>query len=198
MRYTVRENAVHIDYRAQTDRPTVVNLTNHTYWNLAGEGSGSIEDHVLEVAASRFVRVGAGGIPTGELPPVAGTPLDFRTPHRLGERLRDAHEQLLPTRGYDHSLVLDGNVQPAARLHDPVSSRVLEVETTEPALHMYTGNYLDGTLIGSGGGLYRQGDGISLETQHFPDSPNRPEFPSTVLRPGEELRSTTTFRLGLA
>jgi len=152
---------------------------------------------VLEVAASRFVRVGAGGIPTGELPPVAGTPLDFQTPHRLGDRLREPHEQLSLTRGYDHSLVLDDNAQPAARLRDPVSGRVLEVETTEPALHVYTGNYLDGTLVGSGGGLYRQGDGVALETQHFPDSPNRPEFPSTVLRPGRELRSTTTFRLGV-
>lgn len=198
VRYTLRDDALRIDYRAETDRPTVVNLTNHTYWNLAGEGSGSIEDHVLEVAASRFVRVGAGAIPTGELPPVAGTPLDFRTPRRLGERLRDAHEQVALTRGYDHSLVLDDGAHPAGRLHDPVSGRVLEVETTEPALHVYTANYLDGTSVGTGGGLYRQGDGVALEAQHFPDSPNRPEFPSTVLLPGGELRSTTTFRLGVA
>jgi aldose 1-epimerase len=192
VQYTLRDDALRIDYRAQTDRPTVVNLTNHTYWNLAGEGSGSIEEHVLEVAASRYVQVGPGAIPTGEVPPVDGTPLDFRTPHRLGERLRD--DRLALTRGYDHSLVLEGG----ARLHDPASGRVLEVETTEPALHVYTGNYLDGTLAGTGGGLYRQGDGVALETQHFPDSPNRPEFPSAVLRPGEELCSTTTFRLGIA
>jgi aldose 1-epimerase len=192
VRYTLRDDALRIDYRAQTDRPTVANLTNHTYWNLAGEGAGSVEEHVLEVAASRFVQVGPGAIPTGELPPVDGTPLDFRTPRRLGERLRD--EELALTRGYDHSLVLDGG----ARLHDPVSGRLLEVETTEPALHLYTGNYLDGTLAGTGGRLYRQGDGVALETQHFPDSPNRPAFPSTVLRPGGELRSTTTFRLGAA
>lgn len=197
VRYTLDEDALRIDYRAETDRPTVANLTNHTYWNLAGEGSGSIEEHVLEVAASRFVRVGPGAIPTGELAPVDGTPLDFREPRRLGERLRDAHEQLALTRGYDHSLVLDDGAQPAARLHDPASGRVLEVTTTEPALHVYTGNHLDGTLAGTSGGLYRQGDGVALEAQHFPDSPNHPEFPSTVLRPGDELRSTTTYRLGV-
>lgn len=197
VRYALEGDALRIDYRAETDRPTVVNLTNHTYWNLAGEGSGSVEDHLLEVAASRFVRVGPGTIPTGELVPVDGTPFDFRTPRRIGERIRDAHEQLALARGYDHSLVLDEGVEPAARLHDPGSGRVLEVTTTEPALHLYTGNDLDGTLVGTGGDLYRQGDGVALETQHFADSPNRPEFPSTVLRPGERLSSTTVYRLSV-
>ena len=197
VRYALEGDALRIDYRAEADRPTVVNLTNHTYWNLAGEGSGSVEDHVLEVAASRFVRTGPGGIPTGELVPVEGTPFDFRAPRRIGERIRDAHEQLALGRGYDHSLVLDEGVKPAARLHDPGSGRVLEVTTTEPALHLYTGNSLDGTLVGTGGGLYRQGDGVALETQHLADSPNRPEFPSTVLRPGEQLSSTTVYRLSV-
>ena len=195
VRYTVDGDALRIDYRAETDRATVVNLTNHTYWNLAGEGSGSVEDHVLEVAASRFVRIGAGAIPTGELASVDGTPFDFRAPRRIGDRIRNAHEQLAPTHGYDHSLVLDEGAESAVRLHDPGSGRVLEVTTTEPAVQVYTGNYLDGTLVGTGGGLYRQGDGVALETQHFPDSPNRPAFPSTVLRPGERLSSTTVYRL---
>ncbi|HEX7581794.1 MAG TPA: aldose epimerase family protein [Gaiellaceae bacterium] len=200
VRYALEGDALRIDYSAETDRPTVVNLTNHTYWNLAGEGSGSrsIEDHVLEVAGSRFVRMGPGTIPTGELVPVEGTPLDFRAPRRIGDRIRDAHEQLALTGGYDHSFVLDESAETAARLHDPGSGRVLEVTTTEPAVHVYTGNYLDGTLVGTGGGLYRQGDGVALETQHFADSPNRPEFPSTVLRPGERLSSTTVYRLSVS
>jgi aldose 1-epimerase len=197
VRYALEDDALRIDYRAEADRPTVVNLTNHTYWNLTGEGSGSVENHVLEVGASRFVEIGPGAIPTGELQPVEGTPFDFRAPYRLGERLREAHNQLALVRGYDHSLVLDGEVEPAARLQDPASGRVLEVTTTEPALHLYTGNYLDGTLVGTSGGLYRQGDGVALETQHFADSPNRPAFPSTVLRPGERMSSTTVYRLSV-
>ncbi len=195
VRYTLEGDALRIDYRAETDRPTVVNLTNHTYWNLAGEAAGSIDDHELEVAASHVVRIGPGGIPTGELSAVEGTPLDFRRPRRLGDRVRDPHEQLALVRGYDHSLVVDEGAEPAARLHDPRSGRVLEVSTTEPAVHVYTGNWLDGSLAGTGGRFYRQGDGVALETQHFADSPNQPHFPSTVLRPGEQLRSTTIYRV---
>ncbi len=195
VRYTLEGDALRIEYRAETDRPTVVNLTNHTYWNLAGEAAGSIDDHELEVAASHFVRIGPGGIPTGELSAVEGTPLDFRRPRRLGDRLRDPHEQLALVRGYDHSLVVDEAAEPAARLHDPRSGRVLEVSTTEPAVHVYTGNWLDGSLAGTGGCFYRQGDGVALETQHFADSPNHPHFPSTALRPGGALRSTTIYRL---
>jgi aldose 1-epimerase len=198
VRYAVESDALRIDYSAETDRPTVLNLTSHLYWNLAGEAAGSIEDHVLEVAASRFVPIGPGGIPTGELAPVEGTPFDFREPRRIGDRIRDAHEQLALAGGYDHSLVLDAAAAPAARLHDPASGRLLEVTTTEPVLHVYTGNYLDGTLVGTGGRLYRAGDGIALETQHPPDAPNHPAFPSTVLRPGEHFRSTTVFRLGVS
>ena len=189
--------ALRLDYRARTDAPTVLNLTNHTYWNLAGEGAGWVGGHVLQVAASRHVAAGAGQIPTGELPPVAGTPLDFSEPRALGERLRDPF--LAPAKGYDHSLVVDGwdgeTLVESARVEEPRSGRVLEIATTEPAVHVYSGNYLDATIVGSGGGVYRQTDGLALETQHFPDSPNQPAFPSTVLRPGEELASTTVFRL---
>ena len=195
------EGALRLDFRARTDRPTVVNLTNHTYWNLAGEGSGSVGGHVLRVAASRYAPAGPDHLPTGELAPVDGTPLDFREPTALGARLRDGHPQLVAARGYDHSLLVDGwdgsTLVEAARVEEPESGRVLEVATTEPAVHVYSGNYLDATEVGTGGRVYRQTDGLALETQHLPDSPNRPEFPSTVLRPGEELRSTTVFRLSV-
>src|SRR5262249_47448668 len=141
--------------------------------------------------------IGPDGLPTGGPAPVEGTPLDFRAPRRIGDRLRDGHEQLAAAGGYDHSLLLDAGAAPAARLVDPASGRVLEGTTTEPALHVYTGNHLDGTIVGTGGGLYRAGDGIALEAQHLADSPNRPEFPSTVLRPGERFTSTTIYRLGV-
>ena len=193
------DGALRLDYRARTDRPTVVNLTNHSYWNLAGEGSGWIGGHLLQVAASRFVPAGADHLPTGELAPVDGTPFDFREPTAVGARLRDGHPQLAAARGYDHSLLVDGwdgsTLVEAARVEEPQSGRVLEVATTEPAVHVYSGNYLDATEVGTGDRIYRQTDGLALETQHLPDSPNRSEFPSTVLRPGEELRSTTVFRL---
>ncbi|MEV8086058.1 aldose epimerase family protein [Streptomyces nigra] len=184
-----------IDYAATTDRPTVVNLTSHVYWNLAGEGSGSIEGHRLKIDGSRYTPVDAGLIPTGEQARVAGTPFDFRRAKTVGEDLREAHQQLLYGQGFDHNWVLDKGISPrpewVATLQDPSSGRTLRIATTEPGLQFYSGNFLDGTLVGTGGRVYRQGDGLCLETQHFPDSPNRPSFPSTVLRPGRTYRSTT-------
>ncbi|QPP10345.1 galactose mutarotase [Streptomyces bathyalis] len=184
-----------IAYEAATDAPTVVNLTSHTYFNLAGEGAGSARDHVLEVAAARYTPVDATLIPTGELAEVEGTPFDFRAGKQIGRDVRVAHPQLLHAQGYDHNFVLDKGVMAepewAATLHDPESGRTMHIATTEPGVQFYSGNFLDGTLTGSSGTIYRQGDGLCLETQHFPDSPNRPGFPTTVLRPGEILRSRT-------
>jgi aldose 1-epimerase len=192
-------NEWRIDYRATTSRATVVNLTHHGYYNLAGAGSAL--EHELTLNASRFLPTDAGLIPTG-IAEVDGTPFDFRRPTRIAERIRSGDAQLLLARGYDHCFVLDrggrSGLVPAARLHDPRSGRVMEIATTEPGVQFYSGNFLDGRLRGSSGQAYRQGDGVCLETQHFPDSPNRPEFPSTVLRPGETFRSTTVHRFGSA
>jgi aldose 1-epimerase len=176
----------------------VVNLTNHAYWNL--DGAGTIEDHVLELPASRFVAVDAGLIPTG-IVPVEGTPMDFREPRRIGDRLRDPDDQLRHARGYDHAWVLDDSpgddgLRLMARVHGPRSGRVLEVHTDQPSVQFYSGNFLDGSAAGRGGRAYRQGDGLCLETQHLPDSPNQPDFPSTVLRPGERYATRTRFRFG--
>jgi aldose 1-epimerase len=194
VRYTLTpRNEWRIDYEARCDRSTVVNLSHHDYFNLAG--SGSILGHRLTLAASRYCTVDAGLIPQ-EIASVAGTPFDFRQPHAIGERIRETHPQLLRARGYDHNWVLDEGtgLRFAARLEDPVSGRVMEISTTEPGLQFYSGNFLDGTLGGSNGQAIRQSDGLCLETQHFPDSPNRPDFPSTVLRPGELYASTTVHR----
>jgi aldose 1-epimerase len=194
------DNRLRIDYRAESDRPTIINLTNHTYWNLGGEGTGSIEDHVLRLAASRYTPVDVSLTPTGELAPVHDTPFDFMTPTAIGARIREGHPQLLIGRGYDHNVVLDrvpGDTAliEAATLRHPDSGRALTICTTEPGIQFYSGGYLDGTLIGASGRIYRQGDGVALETQHFPDSPNQPDFPSTLLRPGEVYTSTTVFAL---
>lgn len=184
-----------IDYAATTDKATVVNLTNHTYYNLAGEGSGDVYGHELSLAARRFTPTDAGLIPTGELAKVAGTPFDFRRAKTVGRDIRAAHPQLVTAKGYDHNWVLDKGITRApehfATLRDADSGRTMKVATTEPGVQFYSGNFLDGTLTGPSGRTYRQGDGLCLETQHFPDSPNQPSFPSTVLRPGETYRSST-------
>lgn len=194
--YTVDGPELRLDYRASTDKPTVLNLTNHSYFNLAGEGSGDVLGHMLQIEADAFLPVTASSIPTGEVRAIAGTPFDFRTPAPIGCRIRDADPQILHGQGYDHTWVLrpGAGLRQAVRLHEPGSGRTLDVLTTEPGVQVYTGNQLTGTLAGPGGRSYRQGDAVCLETQHFPDSPNQPAFPSTVLRPGEEFTSTTVFR----
>ena len=185
-----------IDYQASCDRLTVVNLSHHDYFNLRGRGD--VMDHLLTLAASRYCAVNATLIPQG-IAPVVDTPFDFRQPRRIGERIREPHAQLLHARGYDHNWVLDAEgadkgLHFAARLEDPTCGRAMEIHTTEPGIQFYSGNFLDGSLPGSHGQVLRQGDGLCLETQHFPDSPNRNDFPSTLLMPGQLFTSSTVHR----
>ena len=191
-------NEVIFDYHATADRATPVNLTQHSYFNLAGDGSGDILGHVVTLNADHFTPVDSTLIPTGELQSVAGTPFDFRTPTPIGARIDADDVQLRYGRGYDHNFVLNkGDVDkgPAlgARVYEPSSGRVMEIHTTEPGLQFYSGNFLDGTLRGKNGVVYRHRYGFAMETQHFPDSPNKPGFPSTILRPGAEYRSRTIY-----
>jgi aldose 1-epimerase len=198
--YTLTDDdALRIEYTATTDRDTVINLTNHAYFNLAGRGD--ILGHEIEVAATRFLPIDATLIPIGELRPVRGTPLDFSAPTPIGARIAADDEQLRYGMGYDHTWVPDkppGVLALAARVYEPTTGRLMEVSTTQPGIQFYSGNMLDGSLTGKGGQVYARHSGLCLETQHFPDSPNQPRFPSTVLRPGQTYRQTTIYRFGVA
>ena len=202
--YTLNdENELGIEYRAGTDAPTIVNITNHSYFNLAGEaGSTDVMGHRLTVHADRYTPVDETLIPTGERHEVAGTPFDFRSPRPIGERIRDGDsEQLRLGRGYDHNFIVNGEPggsRPAVRVEDPLSGRVMELSTTAPGVQFYSGNFLDGGTAGKSGRLYRQGDAFCLEPQVFPDSPNKPDFPSARLEPGDTYVNKMTFRFSVA
>jgi len=200
VRYTLSDSGLRIEYSASTDKPTVVNLTNHSYFNLAGQGNGTILQHQLKINASRFTPVDSTLIPTGELKPVQGTPFDFRNSTQVGQRIEADDDQLHKGKGYDHNWVLDktaGQLAEAAELYDAGTGRVLQVLTTQPGVQFYSGNFLDGTIVGKQGHKYERRAALCLETQHFPDSPNHHDFPSTELKPGQRYHNVTVFKFSV-
>src|SRR5579871_1602342 len=196
--YTLNDdNYLILDYEATTDKATPINVSQHSYFNLKGEGNGDILDHEIMINADRFTPVDKNLIPTGELRPLKGTPFDFTKSTRIGSRIDDNYEQLTLGHGYDHNFVINrkgAGMTLAARVYEPTTGRVLEVSTTQPAVQFYTGNFLDGSVTGKSGHVYKRRNGLCLETQHYPDSPNHPDFPNTILKPGEKFHQTTAFK----